>query len=208
MPRRNRIQTDFFAPFVAPRVRAIVVGKSMSIYTRTGDKGQTSLLSGQRVDKDALRVEAYGTLDELNSVLGLARSFCRNARVRALIDALQNELFSAGADLAAKSGRKTQQIEERHWTQQEAVIDQLQEELPPLKNFILPGGSAGAALIHLARSVCRRAERLVVRLKKEEGEVNPQLVIYLNRLSDLLFVMARYENIMGEGQEIIWKGDA
>ena len=182
----------------------------MSIYTRTGDKGQTSLHSGERVDKDVLRVEAYGTLDELNSVLGVAQSFSQNRKVKEILDSLQSELFSAGADLATRTGHaaRIRRIEEQHWRKQETIIDQLQEELPRLKNFVLPGGSSGAALIHLARSVCRRAERLMVQLMKEEGELNSELLIYVNRLSDLLFVLARYENLIQGGEEVIWRAES
>ena len=182
----------------------------MSIYTRTGDKGQTSLHSGERVDKDQLRVEAYGTLDELNCQLGVARTLCGNPKVKEVLNSLQSELFSAGADLATRTGQasKVKRIQEQHWRKQETIINQLQEELPTLKNFVLPGGSSGAAVLHLARSVCRRAERLVVGLIREEGEVNAELLVYVNRLSDLLFVLARYENIMQGGKEVIWKEES
>ena len=179
----------------------------MRIYTRSGDRGQTSLHSGERVDKDRVRVEAYGTLDELNSILGVALSFCQNRKVKEVLTSLQNELFHAGSDLATSGDvRKVERIGEQHWRQQEKIIDQLQEELPPLKNFILPGGSSGAASLHLARSVSRRAERLLVRLMKEGEAVNSELLAYLNRLSDLLFVLARYENVTQGNQEVIWKG--
>ncbi len=180
----------------------------MKIYTRTGDKGKTSLFSGERVQKDDLRVEAYGTLDELNSVLGLALTSCTAPRLKEIVGWLQNQLFAAGADLATRSGGRfqPQRISERDWREQESVIDELVAQLPELKNFVLPGGSAGSALLQMARSVCRRAERLMVRLAKEEGDVNPELVIYVNRLSDLLFVMARFENLSLGVPEIIWKG--
>lgn len=180
----------------------------MKIYTRTGDKGQTSLFSGERVGKDALRVEAYGTLDELNSVLGVAAQSCRNERVRELIRQLQNQLFVAGADLATRPhGRfEPERISEADWRGQEASIDELTEALPKLKHFVLPGGSSGSAFLQLGRAVCRRAERLMVRLDRQEGEVNPQLLVFVNRLSDLLFVMARYENVVEGGREVIWKG--
>lgn len=181
----------------------------MPIYTRTGDRGQTSLFSGERVEKDALRVEAYGTLDELNSVLGTARSHCVNPKVTEVLERLQNELFTAGADLATRSGGRSQprRLTEAEWRAQETLIDQLQADLPRLKNFILPGGAVGASLLHMARSVCRRAERLIVRLKREEGDVNRDLVIYVNRLSDLLFVMARFENVRANQTEVVWKGN-
>ncbi len=178
----------------------------MSIYTRTGDQGQTSLYSGERVDKDLLRVETYGALDELNSILGVARDSCRSHKVKEVLASLQSELFRAGSDLATTGKvRKVERIVEEDWRRQEKQIDLLQEELPPLKNFILPGGSSGGAFLHLARSVCRRVERLLVRLMKEEDEVNSELLIYCNRLSDLLFVLARYENVTQGSQEVIWR---
>ncbi len=181
----------------------------MSIYTRTGDRGQTSLFSGERVDKDTLRVEAYGTLDELNSALGLARSHCLDSRTLEILDRIQHQLFVAGADLATRSGgrHEPRRIREDDWREQEKLIDQLQEGLPKLKHFILPGGTAGAAFLQLARSVCRRAERLMVRLEREEGDLNRHLLIYVNRLSDLLFVLARHENVAMGSPEIIWKGE-
>lgn len=182
----------------------------MSIYTRTGDKGQTSLLSGERVDKDVLRVEAYGTVDELNSALGVAASFCRNRRVNEILASIQNDLFDAGSDLATRtsSPRQIRRLTRQDWEGLESAIDELDEQLPRLKNFILPAGTSGAALLHFARGVCRRGERLVVKLEREEGEVNPDLLVYLNRLSDLLFVLARYENFTSEVSEVIWKGEA
>ncbi len=180
----------------------------MKIYTRRGDSGQTALWSGEKVDKDSLRVEAYGTLDELSCVLGLALSFSQNATVKHALIPLQDTLFSAGSDLATRmsSRREVERILQQDWQKLEVLIDQLQTELPSLRNFILPGGSPAASFIHFGRTVCRRAERLLVKLIREEGDVNPELLIYLNRLSDLLFVMARTENIMGGFKEIVWKG--
>ena len=154
----------------------------MSIYTRTGDQGQTSLYSGERVDKDLLRVETYGALDELNSILGVARDSCRSHKVKEVLASLQSELFRAGSDLATTGKvRKVERIVEEDWRRQEKQIDLLQEELPPLKNFILPGGSSGAASLTLgALSEPTRAERLLVRLMKEEDEaVNSELLAYL-----------------------------
>lgn len=179
----------------------------MKIYTRTGDSGETSLFSGERVRKDDLRVEAYGTLDELNSVLGVASNFCRSSKVRDVLNSLQNQLFAAGADLATTSARprRLQRLDREDWAGLEQLIDELEADLPPLKNFILPGGAPGASLLHLARTVCRRAERLVVRLQREGQEVNPDLLIYINRLSDLLFVLARFENVTQGGHEVVWK---
>jgi cob(I)alamin adenosyltransferase len=182
----------------------------MKIYTGRGDKGETSLFSGEQVDKDSPRVAAYGSLDELNSILGVAQAFCLNQKVRETVGSLQNELFTAGTDLATRNTgkRKINRIQKKNWRQLEARIDLLQESLPPLRDFILPGGISGAALIHLARTVCRRAERLLMTLKKKEADVNPELIVYLNRLSDLLFVLARYENILEGGKEELWQKEA
>ncbi len=179
----------------------------MKIYTGRGDHGQTSLFSGERVDKDLPRVAAYGSLDELNSVLGMALSFSRNPKVREVLLSLQHQLFRAGADLATTSAQKrpVDRIQESDWRSLETLIDELQEEIPSLKDFILPGGSSGAACVHLARVVCRRAERQLVAVMKVDQDVNPELLIYLNRLSDLLFVVARYENILEGGKEELWQ---
>ncbi len=179
----------------------------MKIYTGRGDQGKTSLFSGERVDKDSPRVAAYGTLDELNSVLGIALSFSRNQKVREVLLSLQHKLFQVGADLATTSAQKRpiDRIKESDWRFLETLIDELQEDIPSLKNFILPGGSSGAAFAHLARVVCRRAERQWVALMKVDQDVNLELLIYLNRLSDLLFVVARYENVMEGGKEEIWQ---
>ena len=180
----------------------------MKIYTRGGDQGETSLFSGERVGKDDLRVEAYGTLDELNSMLGVASATCRDPQILELLHTLQDQLFVAGADLATLSTGRHQpkRIDENHWRGQERYIDDVEGRLPTLKHFVLPGGSAGSSFLQLARSICRRAERLMVKLDREEGEVNPDLLIYVNRLSDLLFVMARLENFSQGVPEVIWRG--
>ncbi len=179
----------------------------MKIYTGQGDRGKTSLFSGETVGKDSLRVEAYGTLDELNSVLGVARAFSSSDQVGDTLATLQSSLFLAGADLATNlsSSRSVKRMREEDWSLLEERIDELEADLPALKNFILPAGSQGAALLHSARSVCRRVERLVVRLIQEEEGVNPELLIYLNRLSDLLFVMARHENLSAGNEDTIWR---
>ncbi|HSR52033.1 MAG TPA: cob(I)yrinic acid a,c-diamide adenosyltransferase [Acidobacteriota bacterium] len=179
----------------------------MKIYTKTGDRGQTALFSGERVAKDSLRVAAYGTLDELNSLLGVAASVSRSDVIQERIETLQNLLFNAGADMATTldSKRKIGRVDEDRCQLLEGWIDEMEEDLPPLKNFILPGGSPAASHLHMARSVCRRAERKLVTLMRRE-EMNPHLLIFLNRLSDLLFVMARYENIKGGGREVLWTG--
>ncbi|HSR68893.1 MAG TPA: cob(I)yrinic acid a,c-diamide adenosyltransferase [Acidobacteriota bacterium] len=179
----------------------------MKIYTKTGDSGRTALFSGERVDKDSLRVAAYGTLDELNSVLGVAGATSAVELVRRRIESLQNLLFSAGADMATTldSKRRVERVGEAQCATLEEWIDEMQEDLPPLKNFILPGGSLAASHLHMARSVCRRAERELVALMRQD-DMNPHLLVFLNRLSDLLFVMARYENTRGGGREVLWTG--
>ncbi len=177
------------------------------IYTRQGDSGTTSLGSRQRVPKDALRVAAYGTVDELNSQLGVAVATGLSARLMETLPVIQNELFHLGSDLAFTEEDKQiyqiPQIEARHVQALEALIDELNEVVGPLENFILPGGSQGAALLHVARTVCRRAEREVVTLARSEP-VGAQVIPYLNRLSDLLFVMARYENYQRGIPEPLW----
>ncbi|MFV9507348.1 MAG: cob(I)yrinic acid a,c-diamide adenosyltransferase [Oscillochloridaceae bacterium umkhey_bin13] len=176
----------------------------MKIYTRTGDAGETGLFGGQRVTKDALRVQAYGTVDECNATLGVARAAGLEAGLDALLAQIQNQLFVVGADLATPD--ESPHIprigaEEVAWL--EATIDELEAELAPLRQFILPGGTPGAAQLHLARTVCRRAERWVVSLRQEET-LNPQVLTYLNRLSDLLFVAARVANARANTPDVPW----
>lgn len=179
--------------------------KSM-LYTRTGDTGTTALFGGGRVPKDSRRVEAYGVVDELNSMLGVAVSFIENAHVREIITRVQHELFNIGAELASETaGERAAEAgrmftdEERKIAEMESAIDYYDARLEPLRTFVLPSGGHGGALLHLCRTVCRRAERAVVTLAREEA-VNPAVLTYLNRLSDLLFVLARYVNKI-EGQE-------
>lgn len=179
----------------------------MKIYTKTGDKGDTSLFGGQRVPKDALRIEAYGTVDELNSVLGIVRADNKEKEIDAVLDRVQNELFELGADLAtpqSASVKNIKRIEPKHSEHLEKSIDRLDEHLKQLKTFILPGGSPVAARLHFARTVCRRAERTVVRLSRNE-DIGKGIMIYLNRLSDLLFVVARYANHVANVSETKWK---
>ena len=176
----------------------------MKIYTRSGDDGSTSLFSGERVSKTSLRVEACGTLDELNCVIGAARAAVPTAPTEVSLAAIQYHLFSLGADLAT-SGEKQRaaRIKPIEITWLETEIDRMVSELPPLHNFILPGGSAAAAQIHLARAICRRAERTVVNLSQSE-EVSKDAVRFLNRLSDFLFILARYENLLSGVAEEKW----
>jgi cob(I)alamin adenosyltransferase len=177
------------------------------IYTRTGDDGSTGLGGGQRVQKDSARIEAYGTVDELNSCIGVAIAAGLDAELNAQFKLIQNDLFHLGSDLCVleedKKKYKIAQIEARHVKQLEGFIDQLQKSLKPLENFILPGGTLGAANLHVARCVCRRAERDILRLKREEP-VGPYVLHYVNRLSDLLFVMARYENLKKHAPDVLW----
>ncbi len=174
------------------------------LYTRTGDAGQTSLFGGQRVDKDHLRVEAYGALDELNSALGLAIAFLRQRRVAHLLRQVQADLFELGAELASPQAPRRSLPPERVEAL-ERLIDEYDAKTPPLKVFVLPGGATGAAALHLARAICRRAERAVVALSHRE-EVRPAVLAYLNRLSDLLFALARYVNKAERQREIPWPG--
>ena len=179
----------------------------MKIYTRTGDRGDTSLFGGQRVPKDTLRIEAYGTVDELNSILGIVRTENAQQDVERVLGKTQETLFVLGADLAtprSAGGTELQRIEAMHATALEQEIDALDAQLPPLKSFIRPGGSPVAARLHFARTVCRRAERAVVRLSRNEN-VGEHVVIYLNRLSDLLFVLARFANHAAKVPEVKWK---
>ncbi len=178
----------------------------MKIYTKTGDTGETSLFGGTRVSKDVLRIEAYGTVDELNSILGVCRSFNTAQEIDSILQQIQDTLFTLGADLATPFSVQSQaitRIAHSDYEVFERTIDALTEKIEPLKSFILPGGNRVAAMIHLARTVCRRAERYVVRLMHEE-EINNETIIYLNRLSDLLFVLARYANALSGTPEVKW----
>lgn len=182
----------------------------MRIYTRTGDAGETGLFDGSRVPKDTLRVEAYGTLDELNSLLGVIRADGLPADADAFLRRVQSELFDLGAELATpepdKSAR-TARVPRTRARQVEALeraIDGFMAEAPPLRTFVLPGGNRAAALVHLARTVARRAERRVVTLSRAET-LNPELVRYLNRLSDSLFALARALNHRAGEAEDPWE---
>ena len=180
----------------------------MKIYTKTGDEGSTSLFGGRRVDKDDLRIKAYGTVDELNALLGSAVSEILDEAFKELLKNIQIDLFIIGSDLATPDDGKINftvpKTEESLIRKLEEAIDLYSDKLPPLKNFILPGGSKGASLLHLARTVCRRAERSVVELSKNEN-IGQNILVYLNRLSDLLFVLARYENQLTSTPEVEWK---
>jgi cob(I)alamin adenosyltransferase len=177
------------------------------IYTRTGDAGQTSLGDGQRVAKDHPRVAAYGSVDEVNSVLGLLLALAPEQPEAELIRSIQNDLFDVGADLcvpaAEEQGGSRLRVQAEQGTRLEQAIDRLNAGLAPLTSFVLPGGSAAAAWCHLARTACRRAERDVVALSHRDP-INPEVIVYLNRLSDLLFVLARVYNNQGRG-DVLWQ---
>ena len=181
------------------------------IYTRTGDDGTTGLGFGGRVAKDSLRVEAYGTVDELNSAVGVARAAGLPAELDGALAAIQNELFHLGSDLCVpeseKAAHPVPRIEARHVQELEALMDRWGERLPTLENFVLPGGAPGAAALHLARTVCRRAERIVVSLAHQEP-VGEWTVAYLNRLSDALFVLARAANAGAGVDDVLWDSRA
>ncbi len=170
------------------------------IYTRTGDKGTTGLGDGSRVDKDNLRVEAFGTVDELNSTVGLVLAANLPVNVQTILNRVQHELFDLGGELCVPG---TTLIPGHYVEGIEADLDLLNADLPPLKDFILPGGSESAARCHLARTVCRRAERRVITLARDE-DVNPVTIRYLNRLSDFLFVAARVLARADGGSEVLW----
>ena len=189
--------------FIMPRLT--------KIYTRTGDDGSTALGSRTRVPKDHLRVRAYGDVDELNALLGLSLAQGLDPLLQNRLAGIQNELFHLGSDLAFPPDkaikREGPRIDQHHIDALEGLIDQFNETLKPLENFILPGGSPGAASLQVARAVCRRAERSLVSLAREE-DFRPENLTYLNRLSDALFVMARFENFKRGINEPLWDSRA
>jgi len=180
----------------------------MKIYTKTGDRGETSLLGGARVGKDDARVEAYGSVDELNAALGVARALAPDPDLDSHLERLQRELFAVGAALATPAGspaqRSAPQVEAAFAEALEAAIDLLERELPPLKAFVLPGGTPLATALHLARAVGRRAERRAVTLSRV-AEVDPEVIPFLNRLSDFLFVAARVVNHRAGVADVPWR---
>lgn len=179
----------------------------MKIYTKTGDSGETSLFAGGRVSKNHLRIHTYGTVDELNSILGLAVAFGEEADIQGRLQRVQNELFQLGSDLATPLDAKAEWIvrmDNAPIQRLEEEIDSLEQELEPLTNFILPGGTACAAHLHQARTVCRRAERWLVALNENE-KTNELSLQYLNRLSDWLFVIARLANSRANIADIVWQ---
>ena len=170
------------------------------VYTRAGDKGETSLVGGARVSKASLRVEAYGEVDELNSVIGLARARTQDQEISEILGMIQNDLFTLGADLASPLEIDVPRIDASFVERIEEWADRFLEQTQPLREFILPGGSEAGATLHLARTVARRAERRVVALSENE-QLNPETIAYLNRLSDLLFIIARVVNHRADVQE-------
>jgi cob(I)alamin adenosyltransferase len=182
--------------------------RGMRLYTKTGDDGTTGLFGGLRVNKDCERVETYGTVDELNAVLGLVRAGGVPAEIDELLEAIQSDLFAVGAEIACAPGKEVRlgcdPVGNGRIAALEQAIDRADSALPALKNFVLPGGSPGAAALHHARTVCRRAERLLVGTSRSES-VRNELVIYLNRLSDLLFALARRANQLAGLPDVPWQ---
>lgn len=188
-------------------------GKS-NLYTGTGDRGQTGLFGGRRVPKDHPRVNAYGTIDELNATLGVAASQTKNRTLNRHLQSIQNELFNIGAELASDQpvrrkarSSSTFELDDASVRRLEELTDDYDSRVPALRTFILPGGSQTAAALHFARTVARRAEREVVTLAAKE-QINRTILVYLNRLCDLLFAMARYTNKADRRAEIAWEKDA
>jgi cob(I)alamin adenosyltransferase len=176
----------------------------MKGYTRTGDRGETGLYGGTRVGKENPRVEAYGAVDELNSQVGLARAIVKDTRTKKILKNVQEDLFTLGGDLASELvSAKVPRINKSHVDNLEKTVDSIHDELKPLRRFILPTGSVGAAQLHVARSVCRRAERRIASLAKIES-INPEVMPYVNRLSSLLFVLARWVNQLDKVNEEEW----
>lgn len=180
----------------------------MKIYTRTGDAGETGLFGGARVGKDDPRVEAYGTVDELNSCLGVIRALGASSETDESLLQIQSDLFTLGAELACAPGKEDKLrmtvLGEPDIARLEGWIDRSEAPLEPLKNFVLPGGSTCAAELHRARTVCRRAERCTLTASRT-SPVRSEVIVYLNRLSDLLFVLARYENHLAGLSDIPWR---
>jgi len=182
---------------------------AMKIYTKTGDKGTTSLIGGTKVPKSHLRIEAYGTVDELNSYIGLCKDLLTDEQGQKILLEVQDRLFTIGSSLACDPIKEPKMripdLKETDIELLEKEIDRMEETLPPMKNFILPGGHTTLSHLHIARCVCRRAERCCVRLELESLEVEEIIIKYLNRLSDYLFVLSRYTGHQLKTEEIPWK---
>lgn len=180
---------------------------SMKIYTKTGDKGQTSLIGGTRVPKHHIRIEAYGTVDELNSWMGIIRDSVADDTTKKLIIDIQDKLFTIGSHLASdpeKSKMKLPEITDAHVAVMEAAIDEIDKVVPPMKNFVLPGGHLSVSYCHVARCVCRRAERCIIHLS-ETATVEDVIIRYINRLSDYLFMLSRWLTHTLGAEEIPWQ---
>ncbi len=182
---------------------------AMKIYTKTGDKGTTSLIGGTKVSKAHLRIEAYGTVDELNSYIGLCKDLLTDTHSKGILQEIQDRLFTIGAALACDPEKETKMkipdLKEEDINLLEQEIDNMNETLPSMKSFILPGGHLTVSHIHIGRCICRRAERCCVRLESAQNEIEPIIIKYLNRLSDYLFVLARYAAHLHQSEEIPWK---
>jgi cob(I)alamin adenosyltransferase len=182
---------------------------AMKIYTKTGDTGKTSLIGGTKVLKSNPRIEAYGTVDELNSYIGLVSDFCNDDHAKNILKEIQDRLFTIGSELACDPDKKINMpipdLHESDIQLLEKEMDEMDKELPVMKNFILPGGSPSVSFMHVARCVCRRAERCCVNLMESRSEVNPLIIKYINRLSDYLFMLARYTGMKNNTSEITWK---
>ncbi len=182
---------------------------AFKIYTKTGDKGSTSLIGGVRVPKNHIRIESYGTVDELNSVIGMVNDMAANAKISQWLREIQDRLFTVGSVLATAPDKdvkmKLPDVHESDITWLEERIDEMDTELPQMRSFIIPGGNLASSTAHVARCVCRRAERICVAMQ-EEGEHVPELIIkYLNRLSDFLFALARYITHINGGEDMPWR---
>ena len=181
----------------------------MKIYTKTGDAGKTSLIGGTKVFKSNPRIEAYGTVDELNSYIGLVSDFSVDDHIKNILKEIQDRLFTIGSELACDPNKETKvSIPDLHESDVELLekeMDKMDEELPVMKHFILPGGLPAVSFTHVARCVCRRAERCCVNLKEKEEKVDVLVIKYLNRLSDYLFTLARYTGMKNNAPEITWK---
>jgi cob(I)alamin adenosyltransferase len=182
---------------------------ALKIYTKTGDKGTTSLIGGTKVLKSDLRIEAYGTVDELNSYTGLCRDLLTDENSRAVLQEVQDRLFTIGSSLACDPVKepkmKIPDLKEEDIALLETEIDGMEAAIPPMKSFILPGGHATVSHLHVARCICRRAERCCVRLEQENSETDGIILKYLNRLSDYLFVLARFTAFLSKAEEVAWK---
>ena len=182
---------------------------STKIYTKTGDKGSTSLIGGTKVPKSHLRIEAYGTVDELNSYIGLCKDLLTDKQSKTILQEIQDRLFTIGSSLACDPAKepkmKIPDLKEDDISVLEKEIDRMNETLPPMKSFILPGGHSTVSHLHIARCICRRAERCCVRLELEKEEVESIVIKYLNRLSDYLFMLARFTSHQLKVEEIPWR---